>query len=262
MASGTTANNLYTIVPPVYVDSILAKHRSITHSKNTLLQCGYYLPDAPLSQYYNPWKLEASAFRATPAPCRRLPRPKRRAVVIDCEVLPIGDGKAELVKLCAVDFFTGEVLIDALVDPLAEVQDWHTDSTGVSFEIMEAAIEDGSALSGWAHARAELFKFVDTHTVLVGWTAYCDLFALRTSHSRIVDSFILTQEAMHRAHGAFITELNMWMVYLAICGPDRDSDERECLVDTLATRELVIQSLRKPQGLDFFAQQSSYRRIF
>jgi len=43
--------------------------------------------------------------------------PKRRAVALDCEMVGVERGRSELVLVCAVDFFSGETLVNTLVKP-------------------------------------------------------------------------------------------------------------------------------------------------
>jgi hypothetical protein len=94
-----------------------------------------------------------------------------------------GAGLADqVVALSAVDFFTGETLLDALVEPTGPVTQWRTAITGITRESVAAAVAAGTALRSTRQAVARLFELVDAETVLVGqslWHGMLD-FALLT----------------------------------------------------------------------------------
>jgi hypothetical protein len=80
-----------------------------------------------------------------------------------------GAGLADqVVALSAIDFFTGETLLDALVEPAAPVTQWRTAITGITRESVAAAVAAGTALRGTRQAVARLFELADAETVLVG----------------------------------------------------------------------------------------------
>lgn len=60
---------------------------------------------------------------------------------------------------------------------------------------MNSAIRNGKALTGWEAARQEVWKFVDSDTIIIGHAVKNDLDVLGMIHHRIVDSAILTRYA-------------------------------------------------------------------
>ena len=65
----------------------------------------------------------------------------REAIVLDCEMVACGD-HAEIAYLSAIDFLTGEVLIDNHVQLRSKVTKWKTRWGGVSVASMRKAHRD------------------------------------------------------------------------------------------------------------------------
>lgn len=193
-----------------------------------------------------------------PAPKSNMSFPKRKAVVLDCEMAGVEGGQSVVVLLCAIDFLTGEVLVNSLVKPRQPVVDWRSNISGVTPAIMSIARARGQALDGWQAARAELWRHINEDTILVGQSLNFDLQALRVVHSKIVDSAILTAEAVF-GQGKEIRR--MWGLK-ALCEDlvglrIRDSPgPHDGLEDALAARELVLWCLRHPAKLKTWAIKS------
>jgi hypothetical protein len=115
----------------------------------------------------------------------------------------------EVIALSIIDFFTGAVLTNTLVQPpttataTARVADWRTRITGVGPVTMASAVAEGRVLRGGREgARAVLERFVDAGTVIVGHAVKHDLKALGVvHHGRVVDSAVLAGEAGLEACG-------------------------------------------------------------
>jgi DNA polymerase III epsilon subunit-like protein len=185
---------------------------------------------------------------------------KRKAIAIDCEMVGVAGNRSELALLCAVDCLTGQTLINSYVEPDGPVLDWRTRVSGVSPDIMAAARAEGRALPSWKAARAMLFKFVNADTVLVGHALNYDLGVLRISHTKIVDSSILTAEAVF---GTGTNKKRRWGLkqlcqdLLGLTIQDRPEEGHDCLEDTLAARELVLRCLRYPHELEAWAKHAA-----
>jgi hypothetical protein len=144
-----------------------------------------------------------------------------------------------VVLLCAVDYLTGEVLINTLVHPSRKVLDWRTRYSGVTRQAMAAATALGKTLQGWKGARSELWKHVDMDTILVGHALHNDLDALRIIHPRVVDSSILTSNAV----GLKSRTWGLKSLCAELLGIDIQSHGKrghDCVEDTLAAREVVL----------------------
>lgn len=104
------------------------------------------------------------------------------AVGIDCE-MGYTDRGFELLRITAIDFFTGEEAFDILVKPKGTVIDLNTRWSGVA-EIRPDAVtfEDAIALFG---------EVIDSKTILVGHGLENDMNAMRLIHNKIVDTAIL-----------------------------------------------------------------------
>ncbi|EFQ32415.1 uncharacterized protein GLRG_07685 [Colletotrichum graminicola M1.001] len=94
-------------------------------------------------------------------------------------------GENELIQITMIDFLSGKVLQSCLVNPSRPIIDWREDITGIS-----------TVLHDWEAARAELWRFADKERILIGQSVYSDLKVLHVSHSRIIDSAIVTADAV------------------------------------------------------------------
>ena len=181
---------------------------------------------------------------------------------MDCEMAGTKGSRSEVVAICAIDFLTGEVLVNSLVKPQQRIVNWRSDITGVSPEGMLLAVAQNKALKGWRAARDELRRFVDEDTVMVGQSLQHDLKMLRVIHTKIVDSAILTAEAVF---GKKRPIRRMWgldtlcqeLLGLHIRGGSPSGElSHDGLEDALAARELVIKCLRHPDILKTWANRS------
>ncbi|KAF2135116.1 uncharacterized protein K452DRAFT_338079 [Aplosporella prunicola CBS 121167] len=174
--------------------------------------------------------------------------PKRRAVALDCEMGEARDATSEVILLCAVDYLTGESLIHRYVSPTKDLIDWRTCIHGVTEYKVTAATERNEALHGWKGARQELWRHIDENTILIGQALQHDLKALRMVHHRIVDSAILSKNAVGRKG-------RQWGL-AALCSQllgveirKNIGEVHDCLEDTLAAREVVLWCTREAQKL-------------
>jgi RNA exonuclease 1 len=118
-------------------------------------------------------------------------RPLRDAVSVDCEMGTAMTGDPELIRVSAVDYYTGEVLVNNLVATDQPMQHLNTKYSGVTWGQMNHAIRTRKTLDGKAGARNALWRFVGPHTILVGHGVNNDLRAMRWIHPRVVDSYMI-----------------------------------------------------------------------
>lgn len=161
-------------------------------------------------------------------------------------------GSGEVVRLCAVDYIAGEVLIDSLVVPAEKIIQWRTKYSGVSPAMLAGARARGEALWGWQGARAELWKYMDADTILIGQSLHNDLSALRMVHTCVVDSAILAKNAVDPdcPRSWSLKTLSNALLGLKI---QTGKSGHDCMEDTLATREVVLECNRNPQKLKAWA---------
>ncbi|CAG8896983.1 unnamed protein product [Penicillium egyptiacum] len=197
---------------------------------------------------------------------RQVPRssdglPKRRAIVLDCEMVQVEGGRRELAFLSAIDFLTGEILIDNYVQPNSKVVNWDSRYSGVTPAAMNKAVKKGTALFGWEGARSKLWEFMDSETVLVGHSLNNDLDVLGIIHWNILDSSIITSEAVfYTVHArealnrtwSLKTLTNELVNYDIQVGKQGHS----ALEDAHATRDIVIWCLRYPEHLKVWADNA------
>ncbi|MCJ1432778.1 hypothetical protein MMC27_002135 [Xylographa pallens] len=160
---------------------------------------------------------------------------------------------SELIFLCAVDYLTGETLVNTHVSPQREVIDWCTRYSGVTAHTMAEAEAQGQTLAGWQNARSELWKHIDADTVLVGQSLQNDLEALRMIHTRVVDSAILTRLAV--GFGC-IREWSLKVLceeLLSMKIQTKGKKGHDCAEDTFATREIVLSCCQYPERLEAWA---------
>jgi DNA polymerase III epsilon subunit-like protein len=172
-----------------------------------------------------------------------------------------------LAFITAIDFLTGEVLINSYVAPTAPVTNWLTPVSGITPEAMDAAITDGKAFLSNDDARRALDKFLDKDTVVIGHALQHDLRALNLLHGRIVDTSVVTAEAVFSNFSSKTRLPRMWgLKTLAkeLLGIDIQPElAHNPLEDALATREILIWYLRGPECLKAWAEKarSSYERV-
>ncbi|RYN41226.1 hypothetical protein AA0113_g1543 [Alternaria arborescens] len=184
---------------------------------------------------------------------------KRTAIALDCEMVGAGDkNESEIARISAIDYLTGEILIDTLVQPTQFVKDWRTKFSGITKEAMSTAISLGKALQGWPEARAALFEYIDTETVLIGQSLHFDLIALGIQHQRVVDSAILTSEAVgpkvRKRRG--LKDLCDQLLNIEV-----QTDKKlghDSVEDAFAAREVVLWCVNHPDALSRWGQKQRH----
>jgi DNA polymerase III epsilon subunit-like protein len=106
------------------------------------------------------------------------------------------NGDSELIRLSAVDYLTGEVLINNLVKPDQPMLHLNTKWSGATFDQLNEAVRKRTTLKGKAGARKQLWKFVGPDTFLVGHSVHNDLKALKWIHTRVVDSYVVENKVI------------------------------------------------------------------
>lgn len=185
---------------------------------------------------------------------------KRTAIVVDCEMVGVVGGRSAVVSLSAIDFFTGEVLIDTIVNPTERVIDWRARYSGVSLARMRRACASGEALRGWKAARQRLWGFMDVNTILIGHSLDNDLEVLGILHHNIVDTAILTAEAVFLPTSHTTRMRRRWgLKPLADELLKRDiqvGKGHSALEDASATRDVLFWCMCNPYLLQAWAGQN------
>lgn len=157
-----------------------------------------------------------------------------KAIGIDCEMGFTTQG-FELLRVTAIDFFTGKEVIDILVKPIGEVVDLNTKFSGV------ASIKD-DADSFW-EGIAKLGQVMDHRTILIGHGLENDLNAMRILHKRVIDTAILYPK--HKATPKFrysLKQLAFEYLGRVIQTGEHDSGE-----DSLAAIDVVKHFIKKEE---------------
>lgn len=141
---------------------------------------------------YGPDELDRCyQFHSTPLSNSSPNRSIRPAVAIDCEMGTAITGDSELIRLTAIDYLTGELLINNLVQPDQQMLHLNTRFSGVTWDQMNEARRKRTFLAGKAGAREALWRFVGPLTALIGHGVQNDLRALRWIHPTVVDSYMV-----------------------------------------------------------------------
>lgn len=198
--------------------------------------------------------LPRGAFKCTPQSQPAWDPAKRMAVALDCEMVETRTSHSELAYLSAVDFLTGEVLIDSFVVPTGTVLCWRTKTSGINADNMGEAMRSGKALRGWPAARDKLWEFINDQTVLVGHALENDLQVLGIFHPRIVDSSIVTAQAVFSTIQPNKRFPRVWgLRRLAKALLNRDIQQsvqgHSALEDAYAARDIVLCAIRSPNIL-------------
>ncbi|KAF3004364.1 hypothetical protein E8E13_009815 [Curvularia kusanoi] len=179
------------------------------------------------------------------------PNLKRRAIVLDCEMVGVGPKGtiSALARLSAIDFLTGELLIDILVQPFKPVIDWRTTWSGITPALFTAAKAKGQVLEGTAAARRELLQYMDARTVLVGHALHYDLKALGIGHTVTIDSAKLARAAVGNSVKKDWGLKVLCRELLGVTVQDHGKNGHDSVEDALAARELVLWCLSHPEEL-------------
>lgn len=157
------------------------------------------------------------------------------AVGIDCEMGYTSRG-FELLRITAMDFFSGEEVFDILVRPKGEVLDLNTRWSGVA-EIKEEALsfEDSMALLG---------EVIDANTVMVGHGLENDMNTMRLIHTKVVDTAILYPK--HKATPAFRYSLKQ--LSFQYLGRNIQSGQHDSGEDSLAAIDITKHFIEQDLG--------------
>lgn len=160
-----------------------------------------------------------------------------KALGIDCEMGFTTKG-FELLRITAIDFFTGEEAIDLLVRPKGEVIDLNTQWSGIA-EIKDEAISFEQLIE-------LLGEIMDENTVLIGHGLENDMNAMRLIHNKIVDTAVLFPR--NKTSPTFRYSLkNLTFTYLSknIQTGQHDSGE-----DSLAAIDIVKYFIKKESNFN------------
>ncbi|KAE8444537.1 hypothetical protein EG329_014461 [Mollisiaceae sp. DMI_Dod_QoI] len=242
---GAPRDTRWSIIPNSERSVMIAKLRQRAHPRDVLDKQGYLRVSEQ-----KPLEVESAP---PPSPLY----PKRSAVALDCEMVGAHDGHAEqsiLARLSVIDFLTGEVIIDALVQPDERVTNWRTRYSGVTPAAMNAAIRNGSALRGHRSARQELWKHIDSETVIVGQSLKNDFDVMKIIHYVVVDSGIMTAEAVDIPTRP---QFGLKMACAELLEINIQQDRRrghDSVEDSLAAREVVLFCLTEREKLKRWAK--------
>lgn len=129
---------------------------------------------------------------------------------------------------------------------------------------MSAAHHLGATFASWREARNTLWEFMDDSTILVGHSLNFDLEVLGMCHARIVDTAVLTAEAVFSSRIATKPFPRMWslkslaneLLRLDIQDNDRG---HSALEDAYAARDMAIWCIRNPEELKMWAENTRRR---
>lgn len=199
-------------------------------------------------------------FVVSPSPV--VGEPRRIAVVMDCEMAVVRTGRGEVVSISVIDFFTGEVLLHSLVRPTGQIKHWKADIHGVTPAVMSVAKSQGAALDGCGATQTELWKHVNQDTILVGHSLQQKLCALRVIHTNVVDTAILTSEAVFgrsAAHFSRTWSLATLREDFFSLGLEKRAERpatRGGLEKAMTAREVAWWCLRNPTALEAWASRA------
>lgn len=158
----------------------------------------------------------------TASPNLTVLRPKRKAVVIDCEMAIVHPRRSEVISVYTVNFIR-EALVNCLVFLAGRVTDWKAEIHGITTTAMSVGKTRGRVLKGCKATQVALWKHVNNDTIPIGHLLQHDLRALRIIHTNVVDMAILTSEA---AFGAFPAKLRCTLGLVRLCKDSVDLEIR------------------------------------
>ncbi|KAK7968694.1 hypothetical protein PG988_007767 [Apiospora saccharicola] len=137
----------------------------------------------------------------------------------------------------------------------------------IDCEMVGVRPDRGTILRHWKDARALLFEYVDSETILVGHSAENDLQMLRLAHGRVVDTSMQTAAGVFGADRvAFPRVWGLKLLLQRLTGkviqtggrvarPGHAAVGHDCVEDTLATRELALWCILHPDGLGAWGRE-------
>lgn len=141
--------------------------------------------DDPLPDLLNRYQ-----FHYTPAQPTH-PNDVRAAVAMDCEMGTAASGDSELIRITLIDYFTGEILVNNLVQPDVPMAHLNTRFSGVTFADLRKAKQAKACLWGVTGAQKALWRYVGANTIIVGHGLQNDLRSLKWIHWLVVDSLVI-----------------------------------------------------------------------
>ncbi|KAI0198011.1 hypothetical protein F4808DRAFT_270960 [Astrocystis sublimbata] len=178
------------------------------------------------------------------------------AVVIDCQTVTMEGGEPGLLKIGAIDLFTGEVVLNNLVQPSAPVTDWRKAVTGFNKAMFNNAVKQGKVLKGWREVREKLFEVTTVNTIYVGHNLGPNLALLRIWPDRIIDSMLVLARAVfgdEKEKWPHWTDLQLECLAVMDLKVHRTRGPRVPIEDAFAMRELVLHCVRNPEMLQEWA---------
>lgn len=160
----------------------------------------------------------------------------RKAVALDCEMGISQHGDSELIRVTAVDYFTGETLVDSLVYPLVPMLHFNTRYSGVDRRMLERARIRKQCIMGRDEARMHLWRFVGPETILVMHGGPSDLMSLRWIHRRIIDTLRVEASRKEPIQGRSLKHLAEVILHTQI---QKGRQGHDSLEDSLACRGLL-----------------------
>lgn len=245
------------------IDLILEYLKAKRHPRARLQAEGYFLGKLCMTKDQRAGKRALRDEEYLPTPQITSPVSKRTAIVLDCEMVSVVGGRSAVVSLSAIDFFTGEVLINDLVNPTERVIAWRARYSGVSYTMMRRACASGEALRGWKAARQKLWEFMDVETILIGHSLDNDLEVLGILHYNIVDTAILTAEAVFLPISHTTRMRRRWG--LKPLANEFLNDEiqvgkgHSALEDACATRDVLVWCMCNPDLLQVWGAQNKIK---
>ncbi|KAJ5626944.1 hypothetical protein N7528_004371 [Penicillium herquei] len=258
--AGPSEKDLANFSPP-HPESLARTLICKCHPGSRLYKHGYTVPWNIKSKKKQHSKGSVAGFEfiTLPDASDESPQKKREAIVIDCEMVEVTDGRREVAFMTALDFLTGEILINHYIQPRSTVINWNSRYSGVVPSAMRAAVSAGYALT-WDGARDRLCSYGDTETVLIGHALNNDLDVLGIVHLNIVDSCILTCDAVFPDLASDKAQPRSWGLKTLtkdFLGYDIQTSRNghSALEDAYATREVVTWCITNTDQLDEWAKQ-------
>jgi len=227
---------------------------------------GEYLP-APKA-FMDDYTIQYPSTEFESAPACDTEKAGLRIVVLSCSKIVLADGRQEVVKIAAVDVLSSCILMNHLVctDPHTEAGNWRSTVTGIfGWKDVEAARKAGyRVFKGWTAARAALWKFIDSDTIVLGHNLRSDLDALRMIHGRAIDVVKVVEKAARGPLNKVQLSLDsLCRDYSAITLKNDPQYGRDIIMNAFAIRELGLWMIKNEQKFERDARQKSldYQRV-
>ena len=161
-------------------------------------------------------------------------------------------GDSELIRVTLIDFFSGAILLNNLVEPDVPMQHLNTRFSGVTWRDIREAKKRRRCFLGKAAALQAVWTYVTPDTIVVGHGLHNDLRSLRWIHPLVVDSFMIESSIRKKTEAEQMRKLEEEVQSVA---------QRTCQDSTAASVELKLEQNQSEAATNLGKEQNDAENL-